>query len=168
MSIQCQGCGTPFVGSNLLRHLRNTRHPGCLLYLDRLLHPSFEQTPSDDEQAQPGPAMFVDRFQGEPFGGMDGSDDDNESMEIESPGSESQTVDTDTDSDSMSSDGSSEQNDWEPPLIAVAEHARSPSPELLFPEGFFDEPLQLPKPSVTGYSKAFVKNTDKLSGTYCK
>ncbi|KAJ3978533.1 hypothetical protein F5890DRAFT_1560172 [Lentinula detonsa] len=163
MSSQCHGCYKSFIGSNLLRHLRNTRHPACLDYLDSLLRRSFERPLLHEEDG-----TLVD-IPENLFGDYDTSDDkdwdtgsNDEDVDMgphfESPAG---TFSDDFDSDSHDEGQhhfEDEEDNWEPPCgfedFSHSPSPRSPSPQLIFPEGFFAEPLQLPKPRVPSVSQS--------------
>ncbi|KAJ3817089.1 hypothetical protein F5880DRAFT_1632127 [Lentinula raphanica] len=183
MSTQCHGCHKNFVGSNLLRHLRNTTNPACLDYLDSLFQRSFER-PLSQERAleQMEDRDDADHMREDLFGDdsdFDGKDVDmgpvNEDVDMgQDPFLQFETpagaIGNDFDSDSDDSEGQYHFEDaddnWEPPPLEDFAHSpspRSPSPQLIFPEGYFDEALQLPTPRVpsvpqsTGMRKPYIQ-----------
>ncbi|KAJ3989298.1 hypothetical protein F5890DRAFT_1570502 [Lentinula detonsa] len=162
MSTQCHGCDKTFVGGNFLRHLRKTKEPNCLEYgksigkhqvdaqtaelLDSLLRGSSQAIPSQ-EQKQMGAPIVVD-LSGDFFGDYDGLNDVDMDMGVDPPqieisvGTVDDVLDLEDDGDDFEDED--EEDNWEPPHNSGS-FTHSPSPELKFPEGYFDEPLQLPK-----------------------
>ncbi|KAJ3993025.1 hypothetical protein F5050DRAFT_1578465 [Lentinula boryana] len=168
MSTQCQGCKQTFIGGNLLRHLRNTKNHACVAYansieqpqeispqitrlLDLLLQSSLTAIPSQ-EQDKLGAPIAVDSsgdFYGD-YNDFNHNDMDigpsHAPIEVSVGHSTGNLLDLESEGSLFSDDDDSEldEDNWEP-LHNDSEHLRSPSPELVFPEGYFEPPLQLPK-----------------------
>ncbi|KAJ3786888.1 hypothetical protein GGU10DRAFT_374527 [Lentinula aff. detonsa] len=177
MSTQCQGCKQTFIGGNLLRHLRNTKNHACVAYansieqpqeispqitrlLNSLLQSSLTAIPSQ-EQDQLGAPIAVDSS-GDFYG--DYNDFNHDDMDIGpshapigvSVGhSTGNLLDSESEGSLFSDDDDSElgEDNWEP-LHNDSKHLRSPSPELVFPEGYFEPPLQLPKSRLPPVSRS--------------
>ncbi|KAJ3792701.1 hypothetical protein GGU11DRAFT_818959 [Lentinula aff. detonsa] len=177
MSTQCQGCKQTFIGGNLLRHLRNTKNHACVAYansieqpqeispqitrlLNLLLQSSLTAIPSQ-EQDQLGALIAVDSS-GDFYG--DYNDFNHDDMDIGpshapigvSVGhSTGNLLDSESEGSLFSDDDDSElgEDNWEP-LHNDSKHLRSPSPELVFPKGYFEPPLQLPKSRLPPVSRS--------------
>ncbi|KAJ3736830.1 hypothetical protein DFJ43DRAFT_1149942 [Lentinula guzmanii] len=161
MSSKCNGCGKTFLGASFLHHLRKTSNSDCQAYGQ-----SIGACPVDSQKAQ----LLTSLLQGTSFGSSnismeeqqrigtrmpiivdpsgdyfgdyyDGLDldidmgDDDPTIEIADS-----SVGTDSEDESLDYDFEDDgEGDWEMPP-----DSRGPSPELIFPDGFFDEPRQLP------------------------
>ncbi|KAK7461765.1 hypothetical protein VKT23_008195 [Stygiomarasmius scandens] len=162
-SSRCGGCNKHFNSGFFLQHIRKTTNPACQAYgkqlqsasgtgpdtaalLGSLLNQAGAM--SAEEQQQMGAPMEVD-LQGDYFGAYDDLDNDVDIGDLVQNRTDlpsgARFGDEDSGSD-MDSGLESDENGWEPEADRPNE-SRSPSPELVFPEGYLDAPetLQLPR-----------------------
>ncbi|KAJ3792080.1 hypothetical protein GGU11DRAFT_761066, partial [Lentinula aff. detonsa] len=131
-------------------------------YLDSLLQCSFERPLLQEED---GAVADIDALDDEDFHvGSNNEDVDMGHWNVV-PHSEipADPIGDDFDSDSYDEGEGQlhfedEEDIWEPPCpfedSACSPSPRSPSPQLIFPKGFFDEPLQLPMPRIPSVSRS--------------
>ncbi|KAJ3711133.1 hypothetical protein DFJ43DRAFT_1108174 [Lentinula guzmanii] len=156
------GCGQSFGQSYFLQHIYKTENARCRAHgelllglgtaletsslVDSLLSGISGQSVSElsaEEQRGLGPAMVVDPS-GDFFGNYDylknDFDIDMDSEPVARPldPNAPQLDDSDDDEDNIYDFGGDDESDWEPL------DSRILSPELTFPEGYFEEPLALP------------------------
>lgn len=162
----CGGCNKTFNGGYFIQHLEKTTNPKCQWFADSIGFGAHHHQALDAETAQlvgsllsglnlpgfstaelgqMGQVMDVDPS-GDHFGDYNALDENDIDSELDGPPIEiSVGPQCDLDSDESDEDDGTgcafdddERGDWEP------YDPRAPSPELTFPDGFFDEPLQLP------------------------
>ncbi|KAJ4471459.1 hypothetical protein J3R30DRAFT_3407826 [Lentinula aciculospora] len=154
MSTYCHGCKKPFEGGGFLQHIRKTQNLACIAFgksiqsnatsynststslLQSLLN-SQESMMSMDEQNRMGSAIVVD-----PAGDYFGNYADLGSCDVDMHDAHSDDPESESD-DEGDFLGLNDEQCWEPE-VTDADHPRAPSPELVFPEGHFDDPLHLP------------------------
>lgn len=154
----CQGCSKSFGGAGgpFLQHIRKSTSPACKAFgesirgvdsdndTSKLLHQllNARRGMTEDERNKMGPAMTVDPS-GDHFGDYADLGDHDVDMDFVGP-----SIEVPVDEGEYGSDGSDDEdylgfNDeqgWEPEVV----DSRAPSPDLVFPEGHFDEPSRLP------------------------
>ncbi|KAJ3711136.1 hypothetical protein DFJ43DRAFT_1154481 [Lentinula guzmanii] len=154
MSSKCNGCGKTFLGASFLHHLRKTSNSDCQDYgqsigacpvdsqTAQLLTSLLQGTSSEssnismEEQQSTGTQMpiIVDPS-GDYFGDYYNCLDLDINMGDDDPAIEVAVSSLGADSEDGSLDYDFEDDDLD---------SRGRSPQLIFPDGFFDEPWQLP------------------------